>query len=67
MARVLADGPLEVTLDDVLAFAAETIRGRELAKLRFTRVLSDVLEALAHIADRAGLTREELSFWSLPT
>lgn len=62
MARVLADGPLDVVLDDVLTFAAETIRGRELAKLRFTRVLSDVLEALAHIAHHAGLTREELSF-----
>lgn len=62
MSRVLAQGPLDVALDDVLAFAAETIRGRELAKLRFTKLLSDVLEQITEIGARAGLTREDLSF-----
>ena len=44
-----------------LDFAAATIRGREEAKLHFTRTLSDVLESIAELGSIHGIGRDDLA------
>jgi len=51
--------------EELLEYIAEAIRLRELAKFRFTRVLSHCLESIAVWGEAHDLDREHLSFLSL--
>ena len=54
---------------DVLSlfhFIRHAIEGREYAKFVFTQTLSDVLELLVRLGAEFGLTREDMSYASIP-
>lgn len=55
----------ETDAQGLLVYIAEAIRLRELAKFRFTRVLSLALERIAAWGEQHGLDRESLSFLTL--
>jgi hypothetical protein len=61
IARLLREAPLRRDPDELLAWAAAAIVGREEAKFLLTRVLSIVLESLVGWGARHGLSREELA------
>ena len=52
-------------VDDFLAYIAEAIRLRELAKFRFTRTVSGMLEMITSWGQARGLDREALRYLSL--
>ncbi|MFT3733892.1 MAG: PEP/pyruvate-binding domain-containing protein [Rhodocyclaceae bacterium] len=53
--------------DAFLTYARDAIAGREAVKFRFTRALSDALDALLHWGEACGLSRDDLSFIEWPT
>lgn len=55
-----------VNADQLLAYAAKAIAGREHTKFVFTRELSDALSLIARWGDAQGLTREDLSYLVWP-
>ena len=60
--RLLADRGLTVGAERLLEFVGSSIRGRELAKFEFSRVLSDVLSDLRRLGETHGLTAADMSF-----
>ena len=54
-----------IEVEDFLAYIAEAIRLRELAKFRFTRTVSGLLEKIAAWGGARGLDRQALSYLSL--
>lgn len=60
--RLLRAAGLSFDVDQLLEFAGAAIRGRELAKFEFTRVLSDVLVAMRHLGERCGLDATDMSY-----
>ena len=65
IADALAALGASVGVDDFLAYIAEAIRLRELAKFRFTRTVSGMLEAITSWGQARGLDREALRYLSL--
>ncbi len=62
LANLLTESGLAVTPENLLLYARQAIRGRELAKFVFSRNLSDVLESIALWGQSLGFDREALSF-----
>ena len=54
-------GFLEINSLDLISYIKDAISKRELAKFVFTRSLSDLIEIIASIGERYGLSRDELS------
>ncbi len=53
--------------DRLLEFAGAAIRGREQAKLDFTRVLSDLLVAIRTLGEGFGFTADDMSYVDVET
>lgn len=62
---LLKEAELPITPDELFAYAAQAITGREHAKFVFTRPLSDAIENIAEWGECIGLTREDLAHLSL--
>ena len=62
--RLAADG-YRFSAARLVEFIPRAIRGREFAKLEFTRNLSEALELIAVWGETSGLSREELSHLSV--
>ena len=62
LANLLTESGLAVTPENLLLYARQAIRGRELAKFVFSRNLSDVLESIALWGQSLGFDRDALSF-----
>jgi glutamine kinase len=60
--RLIRAAGLSFGADRLLEFAGSAIRGRELAKFEFTRVLSDVLVAVRRLGEQCGLDAAEMSY-----
>ena len=60
--RCLAESGLAVEADALCDYIASAIAAREQAKFAFTRGISDALVALVEWGDKAGFSREILSF-----
>ena len=56
---------LESDVLSLFDFIKGAIEGREYAKFVFTRTLSDVLELLAQLGQRYGLTRQDMSYLNI--
>ena len=54
-----------ISPEDLFDFMRQAIAGREEAKFRFTRALSQALEEIAQWGEELGLSREELSYLRL--
>ena len=65
-AILVESGIIAVDADLFMAYAAKAIAGREYAKFVFTRNLSNVLEGISRWGLIVGLSKQELSFLSLP-
>ncbi len=63
--RALEQERLEFDADGLFDFMKQAVKGREYAKLVFTRNLSDALELIAEWGIQIGLTRKELSFLTI--
>ena len=63
--RLLREAEIPLDADQLFAYAAQAIGGREHAKFVFTRPLSDAIENIAEWGECIGLTREDLAFLSL--
>lgn len=59
--KMLEQHRLEADVLSLFDFIRQAIEGREYAKFAFTHTLSDVLELLAELGARYGLSREEMS------
>ncbi len=62
---LMREAGYQLEADQLLEYCRTAIRGREKAKLVFSRCLSDVLEIFAAWGERVGLTRDDLSFLTL--
>lgn len=62
LTALLTEADLPYNADDLLAYAAKAIAGRELGKFVFSRNLSDALESIAQWAETLGLGREDAAF-----
>ncbi|MBI4995410.1 MAG: pyruvate phosphate dikinase [Rhodocyclales bacterium] len=60
-ALLQAEGLDGVDVDQLLAYCAAAIAGREYGKFVFTRSVSAMLELIAAFGERHGLSREEMS------
>lgn len=63
--RVLTECGLAFGAESFRDFAMQCVRGRELAKLRFTRNLSDALVELTRWGETRGLDRDDVSHLTL--
>lgn len=52
----------ELSAEALISYIVQATQAREYAKFVFTRNLSDTLEIIAHLGERIGLSREELSY-----
>lgn len=59
---LLAEAGLKITVDHLLDYVTEAVRMRELAKFRFTRGVSDILETIKVIGARRNISPENLAF-----
>jgi glutamine kinase len=65
--RVLNDAGIRLTGDELTAFIEASVRLRELAKFKFTKVLSEILVEIGHLGKRYGLSREEMAYVPIET
>lgn len=57
----------DITSNQLMAYIALSIKGREQAKFAFTRVVSNILSALVSWGEENSLTRDQLSFIPINT
>ena len=60
--RLLAESGLQTDIDGLLSYVVEAVKLRELAKFRFTRIVSDILEAIKVLGANLGLSPEDMAF-----
>ncbi|HWM01028.1 MAG TPA: PEP-utilizing enzyme [Actinophytocola sp.] len=65
--KLLKRGGLSVDAHRLLEFIASSIRGRELAKFEFSRVLSDVLSEVRRLGEDQGRTAADMSYLDVAT
>ncbi len=52
----------QFSVDHLLRFIREAIEAREASKFEFTKCLSQILESIAQLGERVGLSREDMAF-----
>ncbi len=62
MQKLLKNSGTDLKLEEILLFAEESIRGRELAKFIFTRNVSDLLTLIMQCGKEHEIDRETLSY-----
>ena len=65
MQKALDVSGIGLNINEVLEFAKDSIRGRELAKFIFSRNVSDLLSLIVKWGKERGVSREDLSFLHL--
>jgi hypothetical protein len=65
IAACLAEVGIRLSVDDFLYYTGEAIRLRELAKFRFTRAISNMIEVIADWGERYDFSRDDLSYATL--
>jgi glutamine kinase len=65
ISALLKEFGYEITPDDLLAYIAAAIKGREQSKFAFTKSISDALASLCSWGKSTGLPRDEISFLHL--
>ncbi|MGE0631053.1 MAG: PEP-utilizing enzyme [Pseudobdellovibrionaceae bacterium] len=65
--NALKQDPLNVGAEELLHFIRESIKGREYAKLLFTRGVSEILRVVTDLTSAYGFSREEASYLRIPT
>jgi glutamine kinase len=65
--RLLDRAGLSVDAHRLLEFVSHSIRGRELAKFEFSRVLSDVLSEIRRLGEEHGFTAVDMSYTDVST
>ena len=63
--QFLTSHNLGLAADELMAFCAAAIQGREYGKFVFTRSISDALERLAQFGRRLGIDRDDLSYFDI--
>lgn len=60
--RLLAECGLQIDIDGLMSYVTDSVKLRELAKFRFTRIVSDILEAIKALGARINLSPEDMAF-----
>lgn len=60
--KILIENGLEINSKDLMTFIKEAIEGREYAKFKFTKSLSQVLVLIEEMGRRYNISREEMSY-----
>ena len=60
--RALSSSGIDIEAGALFDYVREAVQGREYAKFAFTHNVSDLLEVIAAVGERHGLSREELTF-----
>lgn len=58
----LEQNGLLITAEQLLMFIRESIEGREYLKFVFTKSVSKILQLLAELGDRAGISKEDMAY-----
>ncbi|MDF2577432.1 MAG: hypothetical protein K0S74_916 [Chlamydiales bacterium] len=53
---------IQISAQDFISFIKQAVEAREYSKFVFTALLSDILQLIVQLGERANLEREELSF-----
>lgn len=59
---ILNEEKLKFSADELFIFIRESIESREFSKFEFTKNLSDVIELIANLGEKFGLSRKDISF-----